>query len=62
MYDNKFLKQQRKLKMHWLGKYVVAHITDAGTMKLHKMDGTLVIGMINGSHFKPYYDGYDMSG
>ena len=26
MYDNKFLKHPSKLKTHWLGPYVVAHI------------------------------------
>ena len=49
MYDSKFLKHPGKLKMHWLGPYIVAHITEAGTVKLHKLDGTPVMGMINGS-------------
>ena len=49
MYDNKFLKNLGKLKMHWLEPYVVSHITEVGTVKIHKMDGTLVVGMINGS-------------
>ena len=49
MYDNKFLKHLGKIKTHWLDPYVVAHITKAGTVILHKLDGTLVVGMINGS-------------
>ena len=48
MYDNKFLKHPGKLKRHWLGPYVITHIIDAGAIKLHKMDGTPVTGMING--------------
>ena len=47
MYDNKFLKHPGKLKTHYLGPYVVAHITEAGAVKLHKLDGTPVAGMIN---------------
>ena len=47
MYDNKFLKHPGKLKMHWLGPYVVVHITEVGMVKLNKMDGTPVVGMIN---------------
>ena len=49
MYDNKFLKKIGKLKTHWLGPYVVAHITEAGTIKIHKLDGSSVVGMINNS-------------
>ena len=58
MYENKFIKHLGKLKTHWLGSYVVVHITEAGTIKLHKLDGTLVTGMINGSQLKPYHDDY----
>ena len=55
MYDNKFFKHPGKLKMHSLGPYVIVHITDAGTVKLQRLDGTYVTGMVNGSHLKPYY-------
>ena len=48
MYDSKFFKHPSKLKTHWLGPYVVAHITEASAVKIHKLDGTLVVGMING--------------
>ena len=58
MYDNKFLKHPGKIKTHWLGLYVVAHITEASAVKLHKMDGTPVVGMINGIRLKPYRDDY----
>ena len=49
MYDSNFLEHLSKLKMHWLGPYVVSYITKVGVVKLHKLDGTLVAGMINGS-------------
>ena len=56
MYDNKFLKHPGNLKTRWLGPYVVVHITEVGAVKLHKLDGTMVAGMINGSRLKPYRD------
>ena len=49
MYDKKFLKHPGKLKTHWLSPYMVVHITKVGAVKLHKLDGTSVAGMINGS-------------
>ena len=61
MYDNKFLKHLGKLKTHWLGPFVVVHITAVGAVKLHKLDGTPVVGMINGSCLKPYRDDYGMA-
>ena len=56
MYDIKFLKHPGKLKTHWLGPYVVAHITESGMVKLHKLDGTPAVGMIDGYRLKPYCD------
>ena len=61
LYDRKFLKHLGKLKMDWLGPYVVAHITDTGAVKLQKLDWTPVAGMINGSWLKPYHDSCDTS-
>ena len=62
LYDSKFFKHLDKLKMHWLGPYVITHITDAGVVKLHKLDGTPFVIMINNIHLKPYYDGCDRAG
>ena len=45
--------------MHWLGPYLAAHITEESVVKLHKLDGTPVAGMINGSRLKPYRDNCD---
>ena len=60
LYDKKFLKYPWKLKTHWIGPYMIAYIIEVGAVKLHKLDGTPFIGMINGSHLKPYYDGHEM--
>ena len=54
-YDSKLFKHSGKLKTHWLGPYRIVHITDAGAVKLQKLDGTYVVGMVNGSRPKPYY-------
>ena len=62
LYENNFFKHPDKLKMHWLGPYVIVHITEACIIKLHKLDGTSFVGMINGSFLKPYPDGCDTAG
>ena len=62
LYDNKFFKHPGNLKMHWLGPYVIMHITDVGTVKLQKLDGTYVAGMVNGSLLMLYYNGCNMPG
>ena len=59
MYNNKFFKNPGKLKTHWLGPYVVKEIIDGGEVKLEKIDGTEVRGLINGSQLKPYFDNCD---
>ena len=61
LYDSKFLKHLGKLKTHWLGPYVIIHIIEAGTVKLPKLDGTSVAGMINKNCLKPYHVGCDMA-
>ena len=59
MYDNKCFNHLRKMKTHWLGPYVVIEITNRAAVKLEKIDGTEVRGLINGSQLKPYFDNYD---
>ena len=49
MYDNNFFKHPGKLKTHWLGPYVVKEIIDGGAVKLEKLDGTKVRGIVNQS-------------
>ena len=48
MYNSNFFKHPGKLKTHWLGPYVVKEITDGGEVKLEKLDGIEVRGLING--------------
>ena len=59
MYDSAFFKHPGKLKIHWVRPYVVKEITDGGAVKLEKLDGTEVRGIVNGSRLKPYFDSYD---
>ena len=56
LYDSKLFKHLGNLKTHWLGPYRIVHITNVGTKKLKKLDGTYVVSMVNDSHLKPYYD------
>ena len=60
MYDSKLFKHPSNIKTHWLGPYVIVHITKASVVKLHKLDGTSVVGMINKIRLKPYHDDCDM--
>ena len=57
LYDSKFNKFPGKLKMHWLGSYVIKEITDGGTVQLVKLNGEPFPGKVNGSHLKPYTGG-----
>jgi len=54
LYDSKFEKFPRKLRMHWLGPYVVKEVTDGGTVQLVKLNGEPYLGRVNGSRLKPY--------
>ena len=49
MYDRKFFKNLGNLKTHWLGLYIVKEITYGRSVKLKKLDGTKVRGLVNGS-------------
>ena len=60
MYDNKFFKDLGKLKMHWLEPYVIKEITYGGAVKLEKLDGTEVKGLVNGIQLKLYFDRCDL--
>ena len=54
LYDSKFDKFQGKLKMHWLGPYVVKEVIDRGAVQLVKLNGEPFPGKVNGNHLKPY--------
>ena len=49
MYDSKFFKHPGKMKTHWLGPYLVKEITDGGVVKLEKLDGIEVRGIVKWS-------------
>jgi len=51
LYDNKFDQFLGKLRMHWLGPYLIKEITD-GAMQLVKLNGEIFPGKFNGSRFK----------
>ena len=57
LYDSKFEKFQGKLRMHWLGPYVVKEVTDEGTVQLVKLNGEPFPRRVNGSHLKLYRGG-----
>ena len=59
MYESKIFKNPGKLKTHWLGPYAIKEIIDGGEVKLEKLDGTEVQGLINGIRLKPYFDNCD---
>ena len=61
MYDNKKFKHPGKLRTHWLGPYIVTKITNGGAMKLQKLDGTKVQGLVNGSQQKLYHDNCELA-
>ena len=57
LYDGKFDKCLGKLRMHWLGPYVVKEVTEGGIVQLVKLNGEPVPGKVNGSRIKPYIGG-----
>ena len=56
MYDSKFAQFPGKFCMHWLGPYQVRHVTEGGASNLAKLDGTMILTMVNGSRLKLYKD------
>ncbi|KAH9305173.1 hypothetical protein KI387_009577 [Taxus chinensis] len=55
LYDSKFLRHPRKLKVHWLGPYTISYIFDSCACQLQALDGMKLPGHFNGSRLKPYY-------
>jgi hypothetical protein len=39
LYDNKFMQHLGKFKMHWLGPYVIQHVTEIGVAQLETLNG-----------------------
>lgn len=55
-YNNKFLKHLGKFQMHWMGPYVIHHVTDGGVEKLRNINGMSHEGFVNVSKLKLYRD------
>ena len=43
--------------MHWLGPFVIQHVTEAGVAQLETLNREALGGMVNGSRLKIYRDG-----
>ena len=57
LYDSKFDEFLGKLRMHWLGPYVIKGITNGGVVQLVKLNGKPFPIRVNGTHLKPYTGG-----
>ena len=53
LYDSKFSKHPSKLKMHYLGPYVIYSITEVGAVQLQQPDGAMFPKLVNGSWLNP---------
>ena len=56
LYDNKFMKFPSKFCMHWLGPYQVKYVTNGGVVQLAKLNGEMMLTLVNGSRLKLYSD------
>ena len=56
LYDSNFMQHLGKFWMHWLGPYVIQHVTEAGDVKLETLNGEVPGGMVNGNQLKLYID------
>lgn len=56
LYANKFVNFPGKFKTHWLGPYIIKHISNGGTVQLVKLNGQLIPRRVNGSRLKIYKD------
>jgi hypothetical protein len=56
LYDSKFIKHPGKFRMHWLGPYDIAYVTEGGFAQLKTLNGEWKEGLVNGSWLKLYYD------
>jgi hypothetical protein len=54
LYDNKYQKHPRKMKMHLLGPFIVSEIYDFGAIRLAQLDGILCLGWVNDACLNPY--------
>ncbi|XP_024531122.1 uncharacterized protein LOC112346410 [Selaginella moellendorffii] len=55
LYDSKFWKRPGKLKIRWLGPYVVVNVNDNGSVQVADLSGNLLPTRINGFRLKKYH-------
>lgn len=48
------MKFPGKFKTHWLGPYIIKHMSDGGEVQLAKLNGQLVPGRVNSRRLKVY--------
>jgi transposase InsO family protein len=58
VYDSKFLRHPGKFRMHCLGPYEIAYVTEGGVAQLKTLKGEWKEGLVNGSRLKLYYDNH----
>jgi hypothetical protein len=56
VYDTKFMKHLGKFRMHWIGRYEIAYVTEGGVAQLKTLTGEWKEGLVNGIQLKFYYD------
>jgi hypothetical protein len=54
LYDIRYQKHLGKLRMHWLGPFIVAEIRPSRAVRLEQLDGILRLGWVDGTRLKPY--------
>jgi hypothetical protein len=55
LYDNKFLKNPCKLKIHWLGPFRIPYIKKFGEVMLTQLYGKSMKLLVNGSTLNTFY-------
>ena len=56
IYDSNFIRHPGKFRMHWLGPYEIAYVTEGGATQLKTLNGEWKEGLVNGIGLKLYYD------
>jgi len=58
LYDSKFVKFPSKLKIHWLGPYIVKNISNGGIVQLVNLNREPFLRRVNGIRLKIYMDDF----
>jgi hypothetical protein len=52
VYDSNFMKHLGNFRMHWLGPYDFAYVTEGGAAQLNTLNGEWKDGLVNGIWLK----------